>query len=134
VTSQDLLTDRYGAPAPWRRFVLIGVCVAVSVAFLGWLGWTTWDHATPDVQSQLVSYDVVDEHSAKAVVEVHLADDGVQATCTLQAFAEDHTQVGALSFQPSAESTRYEEVIRTERRATSIDLAGCTTPGQPRPR
>lgn len=135
MTSQDLLAERYGAPEPWRRFVLIGGCVVVCLAFLGWLGWTTWSQATPDVASDLVSFEVVDEHTATAVVEVRLANDDVEATCTLRAVAEDHTQVGGLSFTPSPEGgERYEEVIRTERRATSVDLVGCTAPGQPRPR
>ncbi|MCW2764177.1 MAG: hypothetical protein JWO11_136 [Nocardioides sp.] len=132
--SQDLLAERYGSPEPWRRRVLVGACVVVALAFVGWVGWTTWSHANPEVTSELISFDVVDEHSATAVVEVRLAGDGVDATCSLQAFAEDHTLVGTLSFTPDpAAGERYEEVLRTERRATSVDLVGCTAPGQPRP-
>jgi len=135
VTAPDLLADRYGAPRPWRRRIVLVVCGALALAFLAWVGWTTWSHATPAVDSELVSFDIVDEHTATAVVEVRLGDDDVEATCSLRAFAEDHTLVGALTFTPSpAEGERYEEVIRTERRATSVESVGCTAPGQPRPR
>ncbi|MCW2797738.1 DUF4307 domain-containing protein [Nocardioides sp.] len=134
MTSQDLLAERYGAPRPWRRRVIVGGCVVLALVFLGWVGWTTWSNATPEVTSELVSFKVVDEHSASAVVDVRLADDKVAAACTLQAFAEDHSLVGTLTFTPDpGAGERYEEVIRTERRATSVDLTGCTAPGQQRP-
>ena len=127
------LVDRYGAPAPWRRRLLLVACVAVAAAFLGWLGWTAWAHSTPQVESELVGYEIVDEHTATAVVQVKLSDDDVDATCTLRAYAEDHTAVGELAFTPES-SGRTERTVRTERRATSVDLLGCTAPDQNRPR
>jgi hypothetical protein len=131
VTTPTDLADRYGAPAPWRRRVLIAGCVVVVAAFLGWLGWTIWEQSTPAVRSDLVGYDVVDEHRSTATVDVRLAD-GVAASCTLRAFAEDHTVVGELVFTPP--DGRSDQDVRTERRATSIELLGCTAPGQSRPR
>ena len=129
------LGDRYGAPAPWRRRAVLVASVVVAVAFLGWLGWTTYVHATPDVDSAIVGYDVVDEHTATAQVTVRLKDDTVAATCLLRAYAEDHTVVGELSFTPEyAAKQPLEETVRTERRATSVELIGCTAPGEPRPR
>ena len=133
MTSQTDLADRYGAPAPWRRVVLLGTCVVVVAAFLGWLGWTAWAHSTPDVDSEIVGYHVVDEHTAEATVDVRLENPQVVATCTLRAYAEDHTVVGELSFTPES-SGRSDRTVRTERRATSVELLGCTTPGQGRPR
>lgn len=133
--SQDSLQDRYGAAAPWRRRALVGASAALALVFLGWLGWTTWVHATPAVSSALVGYQVVDEHSATARVEVRLEDADVRASCLLRAFAEDHTVVGELSFTPEYGATQPVELaVRTERRATSVSLVGCTAPGEPRPR
>ena len=126
------LADRYGAPAPWRRRAVLAGCVVVVAAFLGWLGWTIWDQSTPQVRSEIVGYEVVDEHRATATVEVRLADDGVAASCTLRAYAEDHTVVGELVFTP--EDGRSDQDVRTERLATSVELLGCTAPGQSRPR
>ena len=135
MSSQAVPTDRYGAPAPWRRKVLIAACVVVALAFGGWLTWTSVSHSNPDVESALVGFDTVDEHRSTAVVDVEFGGDDVVATCLLRAFAEDHSVVGELSFTAEpAEGSRYEETVRTERRATSVELVGCTTPDQRRPR
>jgi hypothetical protein len=126
------LADRYGAPAPWRRRATMGVCVVLVAAFLGWLGWTIWDQSTPQVRSDIVGYKVVDEHLSTATVDVRLADDDVVASCTLRAYAEDHTVVGELVFTPVDGQSAQD--VRTERLATSVELLGCTAPGQSRPR
>ena len=134
MTAQDL-GNRYGAPAPWRRRALIGACVLVAAAFAGWLAWATWDHANPPVESALVSFTVDGEHRATAKVQVTLADADVRASCLLRAYAEDHTVVGELSFTPEyGVDQPVERAVRTERRATSVELIGCTAPGAPRPR
>jgi hypothetical protein len=125
------LADRYGVPSPVRRRVLVVAIAAVAAAALAWLAWAAWFHASPAVESELTSYDVVDDGSASAVVTVALADD-VVASCRIRAFAEDHTTVGELAFEPV--DGRNEVTLRTERRATSVTLLGCTAPGQPRPR
>lgn len=129
------LAERYGAPAPWRRRVLVGAVAVVALVFGSWLAWTSWLHATPPVDSELVSFDVVDDHTATAVVQVELADDAVDPTCLLRAFAEDHTVVGELSFVPDTSGgERIEQTLRTERLATSVESIGCTAEGQSRPR
>jgi hypothetical protein len=111
--------------------VTVGVAVALAVVSLGWLGWTVWFHSTPAVTSDLVSFDVTSDHETLARLDVELGD-GVEASCRLRAFAEDHTTVGELAFTP-VDGTN-EVVIRTERRATTVEKLGCTAPGQPRPR
>ena len=132
MTQPTDLTDRYGAPSPRRRAVLLGVVVVVAAASLGWLGWVIWDQSTPEVRSNLVGYEVVDQHRATARVDVQLRNDDVQATCRLRAYAEDHTVVGDATFTPIDGSNRAD--VRTERKATSVELLGCTTADQPRPR
>jgi hypothetical protein len=127
------LVDRYGAPSAWRGRAVLGVAVVLAAAFLGWLGWTIWAQVTPEVRSEMVSFDVVDEHSATATVSVRLRDEDVEASCKLRAYAEDKVVVGELVFTPSGSGDITEEV-RTERRATSVELMGCTAPGQNRPR
>ena len=125
------LAARYGAPAPWRRTALVVGMVVLGVVFLGWVAWVAWSHGTPAVESDLAGYDVVDEHTATAVVEVSL-DDGVRASCRVRALSEDHSTVGELAFTPT--DGRNEVEVRTERRATAVELVGCTTPDEPRPR
>lgn len=131
------LAERYGAPSPVRRRALVAVSVLLAVVFLAWLAWTTLAHADPEVRSDMVTYTIDGEHSATAKVSVLLADDDVVATCLLRAHAEDHTVVGELSFQVTADDVAsgsvLERVVRTERRATGLELMGCTAPGQRRP-
>jgi hypothetical protein len=133
--SQDTLANRYGAPAPWRRRALVAASVALGLAFLGWLAWTAYAHSTPAVESNLVTYSIEGEHEVTARVAVSLRNEDVRADCVLRAFAEDHSVVGELSFAPEHGADQpLEETVRTERRATSLELIGCTAPGQPRPR
>lgn len=134
MSDQSLLEQRYGSPSRAGRGILVGAAALVAVAFLAWLAWTALSHAEPEVSSALVTYDVVDEHTATARVDVRI-DEAVVASCLLRAYAEDHTVVGERSFEATASSgTSYDQEIRTERRATSVELVGCTTPDQSRPR
>ncbi|WP_295656936.1 DUF4307 domain-containing protein [uncultured Nocardioides sp.] len=132
MTSQAELADRYGGTLSVGRRRLLWVVVAcVAAVALAWLAWTAWFHATPPVRSQLVGFSVEDDHRTTAEVRVSL-DDGVDASCTVRAYAADHTTVGELVFTPT--DGRNQLVVRTEREATSIESIGCTAAGQPRPR
>jgi hypothetical protein len=129
------MADRYGAPSPLRRRALTGAVVALAVVFAVWLGWTVYEHATPQVTAELETFSVEDDHTVTAVLVVTLADADVKASCTLRAYAEDHTTVGELTFTPDpTEGRRQVQTIRTDRRATSVESQGCTAPGQDQPR
>ncbi len=135
MSGQDTLAQRYGAPAPWRRRALVIASVALAVGFVAWLAWTVYEHATPQVTSELEQFSVEDDHTVTAVLVVSLDSADVKASCTLRAYAEDHTTVGELTFTPDpSEGRRQVQTIRTERRATSVEKIGCTAPGQDRPR
>jgi hypothetical protein len=125
------LSERYGAPAPWRRTAVAAGVAVLALVFVGWVVWAAWFHGTPAVESELAGYDVAGEHAATAVVEVSL-DEGADASCRVRALAEDHSTVGELAFTPT--DGRNEVEVRTERRANSVELVGCTTPDQQRPR
>jgi hypothetical protein len=125
------LTDRYGAPARWRRPAAVGLAVVLAVVGLTWLAWTAWFHSSPDVRSEVITFQVTSDHEVETRVDVQL-EDGVEASCRVRALAEDKTAVGELAFTPV--DGVNEVVIRTERRATSVEKLGCTSPDQPRPR
>ena len=125
------LTDRYGAPARWRRPAAVGLAVVLAVVGLTWLAWTAWFHGSPDVRSEVITFEVTSDHEVETRVDVQL-EDGVEASCRVRALAEDKTAVGELAFTPVDGAN--EVVIRTERRATSVEKLGCTSPDQPRPR
>ena len=111
--------------------MLIVAVAALAVVFLAWVAWVAWVHGTPAAESELVGYEVQSDSSAVAHLDVQL-EDGVRASCRVRATAEDHTTVGEVAFTP--EQGRNDIVVRTERRATSVELIGCTTPDQERPR
>ena len=125
------LSDRYGTRRPRRRVLVLALSCILGIGFLIWLGWVMWFHSTPQVTSELSTYDVVDTHTAQVVVTVSL-EDGADATCKVRALAADHVAVGELNFTPNP--GRNEVTIRTERGANTVELVGCTTPEQSRPR
>ena len=126
------LADRYGAPSAARRRLLIGLVALLGIIALAWLAWAAIYQSTPDVRSELVSYDVVDDHSATATLSVVRASASVSATCHFRALSEDHAVVGELarSVSTGAAEQNVTVTIRTERRATSVESLGCTAPGQ----
>jgi hypothetical protein len=127
----DPLAARYGGPRPWRRAAVVAGSVLLAAVALAWLAWATWFQATPQVSSQLVGWDVVDDHSVTANVTVVLSGHP-DATCVIRAYAADHSVVGEASYVPHGGSNVVQ--VRTERAATSVESVGCTTPDQHRPR
>ena len=76
------LTERYAAPPAWlRRLVVVGVAVVVLVT-LGWVAWATFVQATPQVESELQGWDVVDVHHVTASLRVTVHDASSHPRCT----------------------------------------------------
>jgi hypothetical protein len=136
VVAMTDLANRYGAPSPARRRALLVLVVLVAAAGLAWLAWAAIYESTPKVQSEFAGFVIVDDHTATAEFTVNRHDGDVRATCFLRAIADDHSIVGELTeaIRPGSGKTRVKVTIRTERRATSVDLLGCAAPGQNRRR
>jgi hypothetical protein len=133
----DLMEQRYGTPRPGRRPLVVAVAALLAAAGIGWIVWTAAFHGSPSVQSQLISFVADTEHSATATFTVARSSDDVEASCLLRATAADHSVVGELTFEvgPSAPVTAtFERSLRTERKASSVDLVGCVADGQSRQR
>jgi len=110
---------------------------AVVTAALAWIGWVLVFQARPMVDSELVTFEVVDESSAEATIQVVRRNEGVTASCLLRAQAADHSIVGELNFDVDASSpasTTLTRTVRTYREATTVILLGCLADGQPRRR
>ncbi|MEO5653663.1 MAG: DUF4307 domain-containing protein [Marmoricola sp.] len=132
----DDLADRYGHPSPSRRRAVILASGVVAVVALAWLAWAAWFQSTPDVQSTIRSFEVIDSHQVTTEVSVKLRNPDVAASCVVRAYAADHSVVGERNFAVAdTEGTvRLTLPFRTEREATSVEMVGCTTSGQNRPR
>lgn len=119
-------------PDKRRRAGVVIASGVIGVIALGWLGWVIWDNSDPAVRSSLRTWVVEDDHTATATIDVRLRDPDVQATCLLRAFSEDHSTVGEESVTVPTGDTRQivPGTVRTERRATSIELVRCVTAEQ----
>ena len=127
------LAQRYGTSRPLQRRLIITLVVFVAAAGLGWLIWVILYHGRPPVRSELVSFQVNGQHSSEATLTVVRRTADVEASCLLRAQAEDHSIVGELNFTiDSSEplTTTLTRSIRTERKATSVQLLGCVSDGQ----
>jgi hypothetical protein len=129
---EQALRDRYAAPPAWRRPVTIAVVVVVAAVALAWLAWAVFVESNPKVESELNGFDVVDDHLVTVRIDVRVASGTTGATCTVEALASDHSIVGEQHFRPS--SGMNEVRVRTERRASAVDVPGCIATGQERPR
>jgi hypothetical protein len=113
------------------------LAVRRAAAGVGWVIWAAVGHATPEARSALVAFRTPGEHVAKATVTVVRTDRDVRASCLLRASARDHSVVGELNFTVGPdrpETTTGTKQIRTERKATAVELIGCTTSDQARRR
>jgi hypothetical protein len=131
-----VLQERYRGPSRLNRIVAIVVIAGLVAGGIGFIGWTVFVQSTPEVTSQLTSFAFPNDHLAEATFTVNRKSQFTKATCELVAFAADHAVVGEQTVRvvdgPEQQSLRAE--IRTERAATSVDLRGCTTADQLRPR
>ncbi|MGO4255983.1 DUF4307 domain-containing protein [Marmoricola sp. RAF53] len=125
----DLLQERYGAAKPGRRLAVIVASTLLAVAFLAWLAWAAWFHSSPALDAELTAYDVTGTHEVKVKVVPQVRDDQVRGTCLVRATAADHTIVGELNLTVAdlQEQQGHWIPLRTERRATTVELVRCTT-------
>ncbi len=127
------LAERYGAPSPARRPLLVALAVVLAVALCSWLGWVMLFQSRPEVTSQLLGYDVQGQHRATATFRVVRRDADVRASCLLRAVSDDYTVVGERSVSVASGPTtaRLTSAVRTVREAGSVQLLGCSTPDRP---
>ncbi len=130
------MSERYGATSPARRRLVILVSGLVGAVALGWLAWVVWFQSNPDIRSSLRTFAVINDHTAKANVELRVSNDDVDANCLVRATGLDRSVVGELNFKVSGvHGTVLRDVtLRTERKATAVEMVGCTTKDQARPR
>ena len=91
------LATRYGAPSTGRRRLTVIAVVVLAVVSLAWVAWAALSHSDPEVTSEIVSWEIVDDHTATATFQVARSTSEVEASCLLRAQARDHTIVGELN-------------------------------------
>ncbi|MGH3373047.1 MAG: DUF4307 domain-containing protein [Nocardioidaceae bacterium] len=131
------LATRYPARRAGRHLLLVVGSGLLAAVFLGWLVWVMLSHGRPEVTSDMVSFEVVDEHRATATFTVVRRTPEVRASCLLRAQSADHAVVGEVNLEVGPggrETTTLVETVRTEREATTVDVVGCVADGQPQRR
>jgi hypothetical protein len=126
-TTDELLAARYGARSPQHRRRMVAGVAAFALVALGLLGWIAWSQATPEVQGELKSYDVVSPHQVDVVIAIR-RDSGDPVECTVSARAFDHSLVGEQTVTIPAGAggaVDYPASISTEREATSVTVQNC---------
>jgi Domain of unknown function (DUF4307) len=133
----ESLTDRYGRARGSRRtagLVAIGLGIAVLVGIALWGGLRA---AQPEVAARVVAFDPVSDRSVHVRLQVAAAR---TVACELVARGDKMATVGTsqvtIAFDDS--TGRQERVvthpIATSERALSVELLGCSVPGQARTR
>ena len=127
-TSAELAT-RYGKPSPARRKVAIAVTTLLGMGAAWFVTDMMLFHANPAVSSSLVGFEIVDDYAVDVELRVQL-DDIDEAECLVRALSKDKSVVGELGFLGI--DGQQEVTVRTERRATGVELVGCKADGQTR--
>jgi hypothetical protein len=125
------MQERYGAAKPRRRALLIVATTILATVFLGWLAWAVWFHSNPAIEAEVTRYEITGVHDARVQVAARIRDDEVRGSCLVRATASDHTIVGELNL--SVSDLREQQgrwiPLRTERKATAVELVRCTEHG-----
>jgi hypothetical protein len=125
--TERLLAERYGRRPAGRRWPVIGLVAVVAVLALTWLVWAAWSASDPDVEAEVVTWEVISPHEVQ--VELVVVRDGTDAvTCTVAAQAADASVVGERDVRvPTGDAgrQRLDVTITTEREATAVKLSGC---------
>ncbi|MTE20760.1 DUF4307 domain-containing protein [Streptomyces sp. TRM43335] len=109
-----------------RRLTVVGS--VLGVAFLAVIGWFGISYVGgTQVSGELIKFDIVSDREVVVHLEVR-KDADVTGVCTVTTRAEDGGGVGRADFTFAQRESRIDEVVtvRTTRRATTAQLAGCT--------
>jgi Domain of unknown function (DUF4307) len=129
-TTAPDLAERYGAPSRRTGPALLALMAVLVLAGGAWLVWAVAGGGRPAVSSQMVGFRVRGEHAVTATFTVVRRDPHARVTCMVRALADDHAVVGEASVpvRSGAATRQVSTTVRTERRATSVDLVDCRVP------
>jgi hypothetical protein len=125
------MAARYG-DGRRSRGLLVVVVVVISV-FLAVIGWITWRMATPGVQSTLLRFTVVSDARVDITFDVR-RDTTSTTVCVLRAQSERHADVGyaTVTITPGRDYVQTTYPLATSALATTADVLGCSSTGDPR--
>ncbi|MGW1676498.1 DUF4307 domain-containing protein [Saccharopolyspora sp. NPDC002376] len=130
MTHPQIPQDRYGArakkrPRPALRWL---VFAAVFVALLGATVLGYKNLGTAPIEGKQVSFEIIDDHSIRVVVEVRRDDPQRPAECVVRSRAKSGEEIGRkeVLIHPADGVTRQETVVRTSSQPATGEVYGCT--------
>jgi Domain of unknown function (DUF4307) len=123
----EAMAARYGRPSVGRRRAGVVVIAVVVGGLLGWLVWAALGQSRDTVGGLVQSYDVRSPHEISVTVQITRTS-AAAVHCTVSAIASDHSEVGRRVVRLPAGSSGTRTItttVRTEREATTADVAGC---------
>jgi hypothetical protein len=124
----ERLSRRYPKPRMPRPLLVALISVAVVLA-LTWLIWTALRHSQPAAAAHVQSYQITSDTSVSVTISVQRQDPTVPVICWVLAQAADFQPVGEQQVPIAASSHQIVNVnlvLTTLRRATAVEIKGCT--------
>ncbi|GII64506.1 hypothetical protein Skr01_45910 [Sphaerisporangium krabiense] len=123
----DAFPDRTGRNGrAGRSVVLVIIAVVVAAAMGGWGYVMMTAKGDPDVQSEVIAFEVQGSDAVTITFQTHKAADRA-AVCRLRATDTEHVEVGArdVSIPAGQADGRFTERVTTSARATSGHVQYC---------
>jgi hypothetical protein len=124
----ERLRRRYPKPRIPRPLLVALISVGVVLA-LTWLIWTALRHSQPAAAAHVQSYQITSDTSVSVTISVQRQDPTVPVICWVLAQAADFQPVGEQQVPIAASSHQIVNVnlvLTTLRRATAVEIKGCT--------
>jgi hypothetical protein len=132
----DPLADRYGVRGSRRTVGLVAIGAAIA-AVVGIALWGGMRAAYPPVAARVLAFDPVSESSVTVDLQVEAS---ASVSCELLARGERMATVGTSQVEVAFDESNGRDAkivshpIATTGRALSVELLGCSVPGQARTR
>ena len=95
VLSEPALRERYGIKSAKNpRYLLAGILLSVVSA---WFIWSGFNAANPDVRSELISFEVIDDQSISITYKITVRDLNKDHSCSVVARDIDKNTIGQVS-------------------------------------
>jgi Domain of unknown function (DUF4307) len=130
MTASAQLDARYGRGANRRkrdRILLLSGAAAFAIVLVAWVVWAGLDGSKPLIETEDISYSVVDDHNVTVTFQVSVPV-GTATSCAVEALNESFTVVGwkVIDLPPSDQYTRsFTEDLRTSELATTGLIYRC---------
>lgn len=124
-------TDRYAAPSPWVKPVIITATALLVILAAIWAIWSVFLAQGPHIEARDLGHTLLPESNQVRVSWELSVDPGTETACAIQALNEQFQTVGWKVFEiPASDeyTRRFEETIRAAMVANTGFVYRCWVP------